>query len=59
VCVVYYTANNLTTGENVPELTFSHTEENTDLFSINGVIRSDGYTAAVVLDTEDVDNYVP
>jgi len=51
-------ANSLTTGENVPELTCSHTGADTDLFSINGVFRSDGYTVAVVLDTQDMDNYV-
>jgi len=44
--VVGYTANNLTTGENVPELTCLHTEADADLFSIYGVFRSDGYTAA-------------
>ena len=58
VFVVGCTANKLTTGENVPELTCSHTEADTDLFSINGVFRSDGYRAAVVLVTEDVDNCV-
>jgi len=56
--VVGYTANNLTTGEDVPELTYLHTEADTDLFSICGVFQSDGYTAAVMLDTEDMANYV-
>ena len=55
VCVVGYTANNLT-GENVPELTYSHTEADTDLFSIYGVFRSEGYTATVMFDTEDMTN---
>jgi len=32
--VLGYTVNNLTTGEDVPELTCSHTEADTDLFSI-------------------------
>ena len=48
----------LTTGGDVPELTCSHTEADTDLFSIYSVFRSDGYTAAVVFSTEDMANYV-
>jgi len=56
VCVVGYTAYNLTTGEDVPELTCSHTEADTYLFSMYGVFRSDGYTAAAMHDTEDMAN---
>ena len=56
MCVVGYTANNLTTGKDVPELTCSHTEADTDLFSIYGVFRSDGYAAAAMLDAKDMAN---
>jgi len=51
-----HTANNLTTGEDVPELTCSHTEADTDLLGIYGVFRSDGYRAAAMRDTEDMAN---
>ena len=56
VYVVGYTANNLTTGEDMPELSCSHTEADTDLFSIHGVFWSDSYTVAAMLDTEDIPN---
>jgi hypothetical protein len=57
-CVVGSTAKNLTTGKLVPELTCSHAEADTAMLTIYSVLRSDSYTAAVVLDTEDTDNYV-
>ena len=51
-------AKNLTTSEDVPELTCFQAEADTAMFTIYSVLWSDGYTAAVVLDTEDTDNYV-
>ena len=59
-CVVGSSAKNLTTGtsEDVPELTCFQAEADTAMFTIYSVLRSDGYTAAVMLDTEDTDNYV-
>jgi len=52
-CVVGSTAKNLTTGKLVPELTCSHAEVATTMLTVYSVLRSDSYTAAVVLDTED------
>jgi hypothetical protein len=57
-CVVGSTAKNLATGKLVPELICYHAEADTAMFTIYSVLRSDGYTAAVVLDKEDTDNYV-
>ena len=57
-CVVGDTANNLSSGEDVPELTCLHAKADTAIFTIYSVLRSDGYKAAVVMDTEDTDNYV-
>jgi len=57
-CVVGSTAKNLTTGKLVPELTCSHAEVDTAMLTIYSVLRSDSYTAAVVLDIEDTYNYV-
>ena len=57
-CVVGRTAKNLTTDKLVPELTCSHAEADTAMLTIYSVLRSNSYTAAVVLDTEDTDNYV-
>ena len=56
--VVGNTAKNLTTGEDVPQFGCLHAEADMAIFTIYSVLRSDGYTAAVVLDTEDTDNYV-
>jgi len=52
------TAKNLSTSEVVPGLTCLHAEADTAMFTIYSVLRSDGCTAAVVLDTEDTDNYM-
>ena len=57
-CIVGSSAKNLTTSEDVPELACFQAEADTAMFTIYSVLRSDGYTAAVVLDTEDTDNYV-
>ena len=57
-CVVGSTAKNLTTGKLVPEFTCVHAEADTVMFTIYNALWSDGYTAVVVLDTEDTDNYV-
>jgi len=42
----------------LPELICFQAEANTAMFTIYSKLRSDGYTASVVLDTEDTDNYV-
>ena len=42
----------------MPELVCFQAEADTAMFTIYSKLRSDGYTAAVVLDTEDTDNYV-
>jgi hypothetical protein len=46
--------SSLTTGE---DLCFQ-AEADTAMFTIYSALRSDGYTAAIELDTEDSDNYV-
>ncbi len=56
--VVGSTARNLTTGKLVPELPCSHTEADTAMFTIYSMLQSEGYTAAVVLDTGKTGNYV-
>ncbi len=40
------------------ELTCSHAEADTAILTIQSVLQSECYTAAVILDTEDTDNYV-
>lgn len=57
-CVVGSTAKNLTTGMLMPQFTFSHAEADTVIFTTYSVLRSNGYTSPVVLDTKDTDNYV-
>lgn len=57
-CVVGSYARNLTTGEDVPELLCFQAEADTAMFTMYSALRSDGYKAAVILDTEDTDNYV-
>jgi len=52
-CVVGSYAKNPTTGEGLPELVCFQAEADTAMFAIYSKLRSDGYTAAVVLDTED------
>ena len=42
----------------MPDLTCFHAEADTAMFTIYNQLRSSGYTSAVVLDTEDTDNYV-
>ena len=41
----------------MPKLNFAH-EADTAIFTIYSVLRSEGYSEAVILDTEDTDNYV-
>lgn len=57
-CVVGSYARNLTTGEDLPELLCFQAEADTAIFTMYSALRSDGYKAAVILDTEDTDNYV-
>lgn len=57
-CVVGGIAKNLTTATLVPEFQCSHTEADTAMFTIYNILRSQGCEQAVVLDTEDTDNYV-
>ena len=57
-CVVGSPAKNLSTDQLMPDLTCFHAEADTALFTIYDQLRSAGYSAAVVLDTEDTDNYV-
>ena len=56
--VVGSTTKNLTTDKIVSALSCDHAEADTAMFTIYSVLRSEGYTKAVVLDTEDTDNYV-
>jgi len=56
--VVGSTAKNLTTNEVVAEFECLHAEADTAMFTIYRVLRSNVYTEAVMLDTEDADNYV-
>ena len=51
-------AKNITISEDVLELTCFQAEADTAMFTMYSVLRSDGYTASVVLDTEDTDNYM-
>jgi len=44
-------------GEGLPELVCFQAEADTAMFAYSK-LRSDGYTAAVILDTVDTDNYV-
>ena len=57
-CVVGSPAKNLSTDQVMPDLTCFHAEADTAMFTIYNQLRSAGYTATVVLDTEDTDNYV-
>jgi len=56
--VVSSYAQNLTTGEELPEFVCFQSEADTAMFTMYSVLRSKGYQAAVVVDTEDTDNYV-
>ena len=56
--VVGGSAKNLTTGKTVPEFECYHAEADTAIFTIYIALRSDGYMEAVIIDTEDTDNYV-
>jgi len=56
--VVGSTAKNLATNEVAAEFECLHAEADTAMFTIYSVLRSNGYAEAVVLDTEDTDNYV-
>ena len=49
---------NLSTGKAMPELTYYHTEADTAMFTIYNILRLQGYSSPVILDTEDTDNYV-
>ena len=42
----------------MPELTYYHTEADTAMFTIYNILRLQGYSSPVILDTEDTDNYV-
>ena len=57
-CVVGSSAMNLTSGKLMPEFKCYHAEADTAMFTVYSVLRSEGYTAAVILDTEDTDTYV-
>ena len=59
-CVVGSNAKNLSTGSLMPELNCAHADADTAIFTIYtcSVLRSEGYLAAVILDTEDTDNYM-
>ena len=57
-CVVGSTPKNLTSGKLMPELTCFQAEADTAIFTTYSILRSEGYTEAVVVDTEDTDNYV-
>ena len=57
-CVVSSSSINLTTGKHLPEFSCSQAEADTAMFTVYSVLRSQAYTGAVVLDTEDTDNYV-
>ena len=57
-CVVSSYAQNLTMDEDLPELVCFQAEADTAMFTMYSVLRSKGYKAAVVVDTEDTDNYV-
>lgn len=57
-CVVGSYAKNLTTDKDVPELICFQAEADTAIFTLYSMLRSDGYKAAVIIDTEDTDNYV-
>ncbi len=57
-CVVGNSTNNLTTGKPVPELVCNHAEADTAMLTVYSVLRSMGYTQAVIIDTEDTVNYV-
>ena len=53
--VVGSTAKNLTTGSLMPKLNCAH-EADTAIFTIYSVLCSEGYSEAVILDTEDPGN---
>ena len=57
-CVVGKPAKNLTTDELLQNLKCAHAEADTALFTLYGKLWSEGYSEAVVIDTEDTDNYV-
>ena len=42
----------------MPDLTTNHAEADTAIFTVYTVLRSQGYTSPVVLDTEYTDDYV-
>ena len=42
----------------MPEYEISHAEADTAIFTIYHILRGQGYSGAVILDTEDTDNYV-
>ncbi|KAG7176100.1 hypothetical protein Hamer_G023844 [Homarus americanus] len=50
-------AKNHSRGQPAPQFAYSHAEADTAIFFIYSVLRSESYTDAVILDTEDTDNY--
>jgi len=56
--VVGSNVTNLTTNKDVPEFECLHAEADTAMFTIYSVLWSNGEEEAVVLDTEDTDNYM-
>ncbi len=57
-CVCCSIAKNLTTGKFVPKFPCSHEDAETAMFTVYSVLQSESYAEAVVLDTEDTDNYI-
>ena len=51
-------AQNLGIGQFASEYSCFHAEADTAMFYIYSVLRAQGYTKAVIIDTEDTDNYV-
>ena len=57
ICCVGDSAQHLIIGQFASEYSV-HAEADTAMFYIYSVLRAQGYTKTVILDTEDTDNYV-
>ena len=57
-CCVNGSAIDVKSGAPMPEDEISHAEADTAIFTIYHILRGQGYSGAVILDTEDTDNYV-
>lgn len=57
-CVGSTLAKDLTTHQLMHEFTCFHAEAASAMFTIYSMLQSEVYTAAVILDTTDTDNYV-